>query len=62
MVPLAWSANAAGHGAVTISRNDRSRCRHGTLTTHFGETAKSVTIDRNGRSRYSGIVGHDPPE
>src|ERR1035437_4401705 len=48
--------------AVTISRNSRSRYRHGTVTGCFGITSKSVTIDRNGRSRSAGIVGHDGPK
>ena len=32
------------------------------LTTHFGDIAKSVTINRNSRSRSAGIVGHDDPK
>jgi len=32
------------------------------VTGHSGQGKKSVTIDRNQRSRQTRIAGHDPPE
>ncbi|MEC5215028.1 hypothetical protein RCH06_003605 [Polaromonas sp. CG_9.5] len=34
----------------------------GLVTGHCGQGKKSVTIDRNQRSRQTRIAGHDPPE
>jgi hypothetical protein len=34
----------------------------GRVTGDSGQGWKSVTINRNGRSRHSGIVDHDRPE
>jgi hypothetical protein len=34
----------------------------GVVTGDSGQYEKSVTIDRNARSRQIRIVGHDPPE
>ena len=34
----------------------------GIVTADSGQRRKSVTMDRNGRSRWTGMTGHDGPE